>query len=230
MTTPPTPPPQPTLDPNTLALVERISAALGRTGPVLTPLQALLMDVRARLREMGEPPADACAPSGIDLARVAQAAMPHVMCHAFCDLQLQVGDCDCGAQKALADLTAALAQVQPTEGAQTAMAQRAAAVAEISDPQTKELLVNAEEALAGLAAQHTRVHTAQRYSLEVLDGIANATPKDWLAEGLIEKLQDFLPEFHRWAQSLARHTAQKIRAANSAPGEDAPQSPTQEKS
>lgn len=199
MTTPLKPPPQPTLDPNTLALVERISAALGRTGPVLTPLQALLVDVRARLREMGQPAADACAPGGIDLAelegierratpapwsyeqdengnclgvqsdaysdetpgvcghhskewpicdedaeliatgrnalrpliavaRAAQAAVPHIMCHAFCDLQLQVGDCDCGAQKALADLTAALASAQPRNATQAATTQAPLAV------------------------------------------------------------------------------------------------------
>lgn len=51
--TDPTPAP-PLADPETTALIERISACLGRTGPVLTPLQALLMDARTRLRELSE--------------------------------------------------------------------------------------------------------------------------------------------------------------------------------
>lgn len=57
-------PAQSVTDPATTALIERISAALGQTGPVLTPLQALLVDVRARLWEMGQPAAEACAPGG----------------------------------------------------------------------------------------------------------------------------------------------------------------------
>ena len=72
------------------------------------------------------------------LHKAAQAALPYVRCNPVCSLELDISDCDCRAQKARANLTAALDSTDPF-AALVEVARRAASSSGIGDETAPEI-------------------------------------------------------------------------------------------